>query len=105
MILARSVSGSGPDKLSGYAYEDTRRLVALVEEAATLMEQKGEDAFVAAITETRVRAQGARRRPDFHCGVGFFPGHANLDERLGGYPIGETTGRIDLWRGGQTAPV
>ena len=45
MILARSVSGSAPDKLSGYAYEDTRRLVALVEEAATLMEQKGKDAF------------------------------------------------------------
>jgi hypothetical protein len=45
MILARSVSGSAPDKLSGYAYEDTRRLVALVEEAATLMEQKGADAL------------------------------------------------------------
>jgi hypothetical protein len=26
MISARSVSGSAPDKLSGYAYEDTRRL-------------------------------------------------------------------------------
>ena len=45
MICARSVSGSAPDKLSGYAYEDKRRLVALVEQAATLMEQKGEDAF------------------------------------------------------------
>ena len=40
----RSIPGSAPDKLSGYAYEDTRRLVALVEQAAALMEQKGEDA-------------------------------------------------------------
>jgi hypothetical protein len=39
------ISGSVPDKLSGYAYEDTRRLVALVEQAATLVEQKGEAAF------------------------------------------------------------
>ena len=33
------------DKSSPYLYEDTRRLVALVEDAARLMEQKGEDAF------------------------------------------------------------
>jgi signal transduction histidine kinase len=45
MSRACGISGSTPDKLSGYAYEDTRRLVALVEEAAKLMEQKGEAAF------------------------------------------------------------
>jgi signal transduction histidine kinase len=45
MMLVRSAPGSAPDKLSSYAYEDTRRLVALVEEAAALMEQKGEGAF------------------------------------------------------------
>jgi len=45
MIPAHSDSGSAPDRLSGYAYEDTRRLVALVEQAATLMEEKGEAAF------------------------------------------------------------
>jgi hypothetical protein len=39
------ISASAPDKLSGYAYEDTRRLVALVEEAAKLMEEKGESAL------------------------------------------------------------
>ena len=44
-IWAWSVSGSTPDKLSGYAYEDTRRLVAFVEQAASLMERKGESAF------------------------------------------------------------
>jgi hypothetical protein len=45
VMLAGSVSGSAPDKLSGYAYEDTRRLVALVEQAAKLMEEQGENAF------------------------------------------------------------
>jgi len=40
-MLAGSVSGSAPDKLSAYAYEDTRRLIALVEEAAKLMEEEG----------------------------------------------------------------
>src|SRR5215467_8840383 len=44
-IWARSVSGSAPDKLAGHAYEDTRRFVALVEQAAKLMEQRGEAAF------------------------------------------------------------
>jgi len=44
-IFARSGYGSAPDKLSGYAYEDTRRLVALVEQAAKLMEEQGESAF------------------------------------------------------------
>jgi len=33
------------DKLPAYLYEDTRRLVALVEDAAALVEQKGESAF------------------------------------------------------------
>jgi hypothetical protein len=45
VMLAGSVSGSAPDKLSAYAYEDTRRLVALVEQAAKLMEEQGENAF------------------------------------------------------------
>src|ERR1700746_534683 len=45
MIVAGPGSGSAPDKLAGYAYEDTRRLVAFVEEAAKLVEQKGETAF------------------------------------------------------------
>src|SRR5207247_11472545 len=39
LMLTGSVSGSAPDKLSAYAYEDTRRLVALVEQAAKLMEE------------------------------------------------------------------
>ena len=45
LMLAGSVSGAAPDKLSAYAYEDTRRLVALVEQAAKLMEEQGESAF------------------------------------------------------------
>src|SRR5205809_7454568 len=45
VMLAGSISGSSPDKLSAYAYEDTRRLVALVEQAAKLMEEQGESAF------------------------------------------------------------
>ena len=45
MILVLPVRASAPDKLSSYTYEDTRRLVALVEEAAKLMEQQGEAAF------------------------------------------------------------
>jgi signal transduction histidine kinase len=45
VMLAGSVSASAPDKLSAYAYEDTRRLVALVEQAAKLMEEEGESAF------------------------------------------------------------
>src|SRR5438046_2704652 len=46
-IWAWSVSGSTPDKLSGYAYEDTRRLVAFVEQVASLKERKGESALAA----------------------------------------------------------
>jgi len=42
-------SGLGPaegaDKVSGYLYEDTRQLIALVEDAASLIEQRGESAF------------------------------------------------------------
>jgi hypothetical protein len=45
IIFIRCTPGSAPGNLSSYAYEDTRQLVALVEEAATLMEQKGESAF------------------------------------------------------------
>ena len=45
MIFPFSISKAATDKVSAYAYEDTRRLVALVEQAATLMEQKGEDAL------------------------------------------------------------
>ena len=45
VMLTGSVSGSAPDKLSAYAYEDTRRLVALVEQAAKLMEEEGESVF------------------------------------------------------------
>ena len=45
---ARNQKGDTPthsDKLSRYFYEDTRQLVALVEDAAILIEQKGEAAF------------------------------------------------------------
>ena len=45
-IFARSGYGSTAGNLSSYAYEDTRRLVAFVEEAAKLMEEKGDAAFV-----------------------------------------------------------
>jgi hypothetical protein len=45
MILASSVFGSAPDKLASYAYENTRRLVALVEQDVRLIEEKGESAF------------------------------------------------------------
>lgn len=33
------------DRISGYLYEDTRQLVALVEDAASLIEKEGESAF------------------------------------------------------------
>lgn len=39
------VFGFAEDKRPAYIYEDTRRLVALVEDAAALMERKGESAF------------------------------------------------------------
>lgn len=37
--------GIAKDRLSLYTYKDTRRLVSLVEDAATLMEREGENAF------------------------------------------------------------
>ncbi len=43
--LGFPASGQDKDKLSQYFYEDTRRLVAFVEDAAALVEQKGEAAF------------------------------------------------------------
>jgi|SRR5579871_1096821 len=43
-LPSRSDAASA-DKLSVYTYEDTKALVSLVEDAAGLMEQKGEDAF------------------------------------------------------------
>ena len=44
-ILSGTTSREAPDKLSGYAYEDTCQLVALVKDAAKLLEEKGEAAF------------------------------------------------------------
>ena len=38
-------SDTGPGNLSQYTYEDTKRLVLLVEDAAALMEREGENAF------------------------------------------------------------
>jgi signal transduction histidine kinase len=37
--------GAGKDRLALYAYKDTQDLVALVEDAATLIETKGDEAF------------------------------------------------------------
>lgn len=45
MHLKSPMSVLGGDRQPVYVYEDTRRLVALVEEAAALMERKGETAF------------------------------------------------------------
>jgi signal transduction histidine kinase len=45
LLLIAVVSAAADDRLSVYAYRDTRSLVALVEEAAALLEQKGEGAF------------------------------------------------------------
>jgi len=46
LFLAGGVAGARDwDKLSGYMYEDTRELVALVEDAAAVIEQKGAAAF------------------------------------------------------------
>jgi signal transduction histidine kinase len=39
------VPGSANERLSHYTYRDTRSLVSLVEDAAALMEQKGDEAF------------------------------------------------------------
>ncbi|OGV71987.1 MAG: hypothetical protein A3K19_22165 [Lentisphaerae bacterium RIFOXYB12_FULL_65_16] len=38
-------SGHAEDKLSAYMYEDTKRLVTLVEDAAGLVEQQGTAVF------------------------------------------------------------
>src|SRR5436190_4269055 len=44
--LALSMSSGGcQDRLAGYAYKDTRDLVSLVEDAAALIEAKGDEAF------------------------------------------------------------
>ena len=45
LSLDGSADGQKRDKLSQYLYEDTKQLVALVEDAASLIEQKGEAAF------------------------------------------------------------
>src|SRR6266571_3502623 len=45
MILTFSISEAATDKLSAYAYEDTRRLVALVECAAGRIEVSGHQFF------------------------------------------------------------
>src|SRR5712671_4873009 len=45
-VLALTIASAGAgDRLSLYTYRDTRDLVSLVEDAARLMEQKGEQAF------------------------------------------------------------
>jgi len=44
-VLASALVASAADRLSLYAYRDTRSLVALVEDAAALIERKGEEAF------------------------------------------------------------
>ena len=44
-LLCHAVYLQADDRLSKYMYEDTRRLVKLVEDAAMLMERKGTDAF------------------------------------------------------------
>ena len=43
--VSLSVSAFAEEKAPAYVYEDTRQLVTLVEEAATLIEQKGDGAF------------------------------------------------------------
>jgi len=46
LIFAANLSYcDNEEKLSLYMYEDTRQLVSLVEDAATLIEEKGEEAF------------------------------------------------------------
>ena len=44
-LIVSIIPGVCKEQLSRYTYRDTRDLVALVEEAAALMEQKGEKAF------------------------------------------------------------
>ena len=45
VLLCYAVQLHADDRLSKYLYEDTKRLVKLVEDAATLMERKGTAAF------------------------------------------------------------
>ena len=45
LLLLAIVPAAANERLSLYAYRDTRSLVALVEEAASLLERKGEQAF------------------------------------------------------------
>ncbi len=45
LLLLAVVPSAANERLSLYAYRDTRSLVALVEDAAALFEQKGEQAF------------------------------------------------------------
>ncbi|MBM4299620.1 MAG: hypothetical protein FJ143_17910, partial [Deltaproteobacteria bacterium] len=44
-IVLLAMQGSAAERRPVYIYEDTRRLVGLVEDAARLVEQKGENAF------------------------------------------------------------
>ncbi len=46
LLCGSSMWSLASDKVATYLYEDTRRLVALVEEAASRMEQTGEAAFI-----------------------------------------------------------
>ncbi len=45
VLLPNSASADENERLGRYSYEETKRLVSFVEEAATLIEQKGEFAF------------------------------------------------------------
>ena len=45
LFTSAAAHAGGADRASGYLYEDTRRLIALVEDAASLIEQRGESAF------------------------------------------------------------
>lgn len=45
LVSTRAAYAKSSDKLSSYMYADTKQLVTLVEDAASLIEQKGEAAF------------------------------------------------------------
>src|SRR5262245_1534431 len=45
LLSSAIVPGAADERPSLYAYRDTKNLVALVEDAAALLEQKGEQAF------------------------------------------------------------
>jgi hypothetical protein len=45
LVCSAVVSRAAEGDLSRYTYEDTKRLVSLVEDAAALMEREGESAF------------------------------------------------------------